>query len=319
MTQANKVLAALFVAQLLLAVGIDVASRPPAATDIDSAILDIDQNKISKIVLDDGKSNNKVTLARVDGKWQLPGYYQLPANQSIVANILTTLASTRSGWPVATTSSGIKRFKVGDDNYQTRITLANNGKTLETLYLGTSPGFRQLHLRRDGEDKVYTVKLNSYDFPVKNEHWLDKTLLQPQADIAELQGPGFTIDKQGDGWQMANGKGEVQKTEIDKLVNAVAHLNVQSVSDKEKSDKGYELTLKTGNNKLHYRFFSDGADYYVRRDGYQPSFKISKTEYEKITGETATQLVKHSVGSHKDNSQHAANQLKKQSPSKQSS
>ena len=316
MTRSNQILAALFVVQLLLAAGIEIGNRPPAAVDMQSALLDVDQKRISRIVLDDGKSG-KVTLSKVDGHWQLPNYYKLPASQSVVDNILTTLAKTRSGWPVATTAAGIKRFEVSDDNYQTRITLANDDKTLETLYLGTSPGFRQLHLRRDGEDKVYTVKLNSYDFPLKNEHWLDRSLLQPQGDIAELQGPDFTVDRQGEAWKLAGDTGEVQQAEIEKLVNAVSHLDVQAAADKTAGDKGYTLMIKTADSNIRYNFFSAGGDYYVRRDGYDQSFKISKGDYEKITGETATQLVKH-VGSEKtDGKQHASYNLKGQKPPQQ--
>jgi len=313
MTRTNQILAAVFVVQLLLAVGIEVGNRPPAAADIDSALLDVDQKQVSRIVLDDGKSG-KVTLSKVDGHWQLPDYYKLPANQAAVEKMLTTLATTKSGWPVATTAAGIKRFEVGNDDYQTRVTLANGDKTLETLYLGTSPGFRQLHLRRDSEDKVYTVKLNSYDFPLKDNDWFDKTLLQPQSDIAELQGPDFTVDRQGDEWKLASGTDEVQKAEIEKLVNTVAHLDVQYAADTKAGDKSYALTVKTGDHKLQYKFFNDGDNYFVSRDGYDESFKISKSDYEKITGETATQLVKHVDSGKADGKQHASYNMKGQKP-----
>jgi len=275
MTRSNQILAAVFIVQLVLAVGIEIGDRPPAAADINTVLLDVDQKQINRIVLDDGKSG-KVTLSKVDGHWQLPDYYKLPASQPNVERMLTSLATTKSGWPVATTTAGIKRFEVGDDHYQTRITLANDDKTLETLYLGTSPGFRQLHLRRDDEDKVYTVKLNSYDFPLKGKDWFDKALLQPQADIAELQGPDFTVDKQGDEWKLAGDAEQVQKAEIDKLVNAVSHLDVQYAADTKASDKSYALTIKvettisiTGSSRtVIIILFS--------RDGYAESFKIQQ-------------------------------------------
>ena len=318
MTRSNQILAALFVVQLLLAAGIEVGNRPPVANEAETALLNVDQQQINRIVLDDGKSG-KVTLSKVDGRWQLPDYYKLPASQSGVEKMLATLAMTKSGWPVATTSAGIKRFEVGDDNYQTRITLASDDKPLETLYLGTSPGFRQLHLRRDGEDKVYTVKLNSYDFPLKGKDWFDKTLLQPQADIAELQGPDFTVDKQGDGWKIAGGTGEVQKVEIEKLVNAVTHLDVQYAADTKAGDKGYKLTIKAADHNLHYTFFNDGDNYFVSRDGYDESFKISKNDYEMITGETATQLVKHGDGAKAVDKQHASYNMEGNEPLQQDS
>lgn len=293
MTRFNQILAGLFALQLAVAVGIGIVSRPPSANASAASVLTVKQDRINRIVLDDGKSA-RVTLRKVDGQWQLPDYYKLPASRSQVENILSTLETTRSGWPVATTSAGIERFEVAEDDYQTRITLAQDDKTLETLYLGNSPGFRQLHLRRSGEDKVYTVRLNSYDFPLKSEQWLDKTLLQPKTDIAELQGPGFTVDKKDADWTVADGNGEVQKAEINKLVNAITHLTVEEAVDKTAAvGNTYVLTVKASNDSLHYHFFNDGDGSYVKRDDYAQSFKIKKDSYQTITDETATQLVKH--------------------------
>jgi len=99
---------------------------------------------------------------------------------------------------------------------------------------------------------------------VKGKDWFDKALLQPQADIAELQGPDFTVDKQGDEWKLAGDAEQVQKAEIDKLVNAVSHLDVQYAADTKASDKSYALTIKVGDHDLHYRFFKDGDNYFVQ-------------------------------------------------------
>jgi hypothetical protein len=293
MTRFNQILAGLFALQLVVAVGIGFVNRQPSVNDIQTALLTVDQKKIDRIVIDNGKFK-KATLSKVNGKWELPDYHKLPASKALVDQILTSLSNTKNGWPVATTASSRERFEVSDDKFQTRIVLAKGDDTLETLYLGTSPGFRQLHLRRGGEDKVYTVKLNNYDFPPENDHWLDKSLLQPKGDIAEIQGPDFTVDKQGDEWKLAGADGEeVQKAEADKLANAVSHLSVQSAADKEKVKEGYALMVKVANDNIHYDFFSDGGNYFVKRDDYPEAFKISKADYEKITGETATQLVKH--------------------------
>jgi hypothetical protein len=309
MTRLNQILAGLFALQLVVAVGIGVVSRPPSASASAASVLTVKRDRINRIVLDDGKSA-RVTLSKIDGQWRLPDYYKLPARRLQVENILGTLETTRSGWPVATTSTGIERFEVADDDYQTRITLAQDDKTLETLYLGNSPGFHQLHLRRSGEDEVYTVKLNSYDFPLKNDQWLDKSLLQPKNDIAELQGPDFTVDKKDAGWTLANGNGEVDKAEINKLVDAITHLTVEAAVDKAApAGNSYALTVRASKDSLHYHFFNDGNNYYVKRDDYARPFRIKKGSYQAIAGETATQLVKHG-GDKPGNKQHASYNMK---------
>jgi hypothetical protein len=305
MTRFNQILIGLFALQLVAAVGIEFADQPRSANAAKATLLTVDSNQIDRIVITNSKSKEAV-LSKQDGKWLLPDDHKLPANQSLVEKIITSLKNTRSGWPVATTDSSIDRFKVADNDYEIRITLAKGNSPLETLYLGTSPGFRQLHLRRGGEDKVYTVKLNDYDFPADNKYWLDKTLLQPKQDIAEIKGPDFTIDKQGDTWKLAGTDSDVKKDEVKKLVDAVANLSVKESADKKESGKAYTLKVKTENNNISYDFFKDGGNYYVKRNDNPQAFRISKGDYEKITGETATRLVKHADSEKSSDKQHAS-------------
>lgn len=305
MTRFNQILIGLFALQLVAAVGIEFADRPQSANVAKTALLTVDGNQINRIVITNNKSKEAV-LSKQDGKWQLPDDHKLPANQSLVEKIITSLKNTRSGWPVATTDSGIDRFKVADNNYEIRITLAKDNDPLETLYLGTSPGFRQLHLRRGGEDKVYTVKLNDYDFPADNKYWLDKTLLQPKEDIAEIKGPDFTVDKQGDAWKLAGADSDVKKDEVKKLVDAVSNLSVKASADIKEPGKAYTLKVKTANNNISYDFFKDGSNYYVKRNDYPQAFRISKGAYEKITSESATRLVKHADSEKPPGKQHTS-------------
>ena len=160
---------------------------------------------------------------------------------------------------------------------------------MQTLYLGTSPGFRQSHVRRAGEDEVYAVKLNSYELPSQHTSWLDTALLQPRGDITSLQGSDFVLNKQGDGWQLAEGDGEAVKH---KLFNSLARLTVQGVAEKTFDNNDYALTVKASGNTLQYRLFKDGNDHYISRNDYVQTFKINQSDYEKITGENVTQLVK---------------------------
>jgi len=291
MNRFNQILIAALVVQIVLAGGIYFGSRTPSAEQTQMALLSADKSRINRITIDEGDDRQTV-LSKVDGTWQLPGYHQLPANQSKVDELIARLETTNSGWPVATTESSRHRFKVGDEDFQKKVILSNGDDALLTLYLGTSPGFRQLHIRKAGEDEVYAVKLNSYDFPSQNADWLDKTLLQPEGDIAGLKGPDFSLDKQNDSWQLAEGTGEVIKEEINKITGTLKRLTVQGVEDKPVDKSSYELSVTAAGNTHLYRFFKEGSDHYLSRDDYAEVFKINKSDYEQITGLSATQLVK---------------------------
>jgi hypothetical protein len=291
MNRFNQLLIAALVVQIIIAGGIYISNQAPAAEQMHMALLSTDSNTIDRITIDEGDDKHTV-LSKVDGIWQLPDYHQLPASRSKVDEILAKLESTHSGWPVATTASSRERFQVADKNYQKKISVGKGDDALQTLYLGTSPGFRQLHVRRAGEDEVYVVKLNSYEFPSQHTSWLDTALLQPGGDITSLQGSDFVLNKQGDGWQLAEGDGEAVKQEIDKLINSLARVSVQGVAEKTLDNTDYVLTVKAAGNTLQYRLFKDGNDHYISRNDYVQTFKINQSDYEKITGQNVTQLVK---------------------------
>jgi len=157
------------------------------------------------------------------------------------------------------------------------------------------PGFRQLHVRRAGQEEVYAVRLNSFDFPTEHSGWLDKSLLQPQGDIIGLEGPDFNVEKQAEFWQLVEGEGEVVEQEVKKLASALATLLVQNAEENTTADSNYELMVTAAGTTHRYRFFQQGNNYYISRDDYTPVFRISRSDFEEITGQTATQLVKKNV------------------------
>lgn len=291
MTRFNQLLIAALTVQIIIAGAMYYGNQSSTDDFVQTALLSTDKSEISRIVISNN-GNEKTVLNKVNGQWRLPEYHNLPANQNKIASILDKFSDIKTGWPVATTENGRERFEVSEEKYKTKVSLANGDNALESIYLGTSPGFRQLHVRRDNEDEVYAVKLNSVDFPVKNKDWLDKTLLQPKGDIAVLQGPDFAFNKEGDKWKLEHGEGEVIKEEVENLVSALSHLNVRDIEEKTAENPEYELTVNANNDTYTYRFFKEGDNYLINRNDYPQAFKINKSDYENITGKTVTQLVK---------------------------
>lgn len=290
MNRFNQLLGSALAIQIIIACGIYFGSQPPAAEQSQFVLFDVEKDRIDRITIDGGDSE-EIVLSNVDGTWKLPDYYQLPAQQNKITDILSTLKNTKRGWPVTNTVSSHERFKVSDKNFQKKVVFSKGDKDIQTLYLGTSPGFRQLHVRREGENEVYAVKLNSYDFPSQYNNWLNKDLLQPGGDIVNLRGKDFAFQKQGDNWQLTEGEGEPVTSEIEKIISTLAHLTVQSAEIKSISEIEYQLTIKAMGDTLKYHFFKEENDHFVSRDDYKLAFKINKSDYEKITGQSAIQLV----------------------------
>jgi hypothetical protein len=291
MNRLNQILVAVLAVQIVIAGGIYYASKPLPSAELQTVLLDFDPQKVSRVTIV-GEDGEQALLSKSGETWQLPDYHQLPVDAGKLQRMLDSLASTRSGWPVASTSDGRERFKVGDDNFNKKVVLGSGEEALKTLYIGTSPGYRQLYVRRDGEDAVYEVKLDNYEISPRNSDWLQATLLRPGGDIAALRGPGFELQKTAGKWQVASGSGEVVSDELDKVTGVLTRLRVIAAADKPAVDADYQLKVDAGDKKFTYRFFKDGDKRYVTRNDYEQAFEMNKPDYDRIVAATAKQLVR---------------------------
>lgn len=201
MQKTLRFLAVLLAAQLLLAVGLNLGGPRLAAHPVDAPLLDLAGKPVDRIILEGGEGES-LLLSKDDNGWKLPEQADFPADADKVTRLLERLQSLKHGLPVATSDTARTRFKVDEDAFERRIRLVSSGDTVATLYVGTSPGVRRGHVRRDGDDAIYAVEFASYDVPLKAEDWEDKTILAvPREEIASIQVAGLVLRPQGDtGW-----------------------------------------------------------------------------------------------------------------------
>jgi hypothetical protein len=286
----NLTLFILLILQIGVAASMHHVNNSNANEQFNQPIMDITEAKVDRISLDDGQGQ-KAILTRVNNQWQLENYFQLPANQSKVKSILDKLENDKSGWPVATTESSRLRFKVADNEFRKKLVIAS-GKETKTLYLGVSPGFRQLNVRRGGEEQIYSVRLNDYDFPLKDADWMDKTLLQPKADLSSIQAADFKLEKQQGKWQLDGSDGTLDKKQLSTFTSALSQLVVQDAEQKSAEGDIYKISLHAGDKDFQYQLFKSGDNHYIQRNDYPQAFKISAAEYKNLTVASAQQFIK---------------------------
>jgi hypothetical protein len=195
MNKTIRLLATLLGIQLLFALGLQFTGTNLAATasNGNAPLITIDKDKVDHFTIE-GPDAAKVILTKVEGNWQLPERHNFPADANKVKRLLGRLEGLKRGQPVTTTSGAHSRFKVTDDTFERRITLAAGGQTLARLYLGTSPGIRQVHARVDDQKPVYAVELETYDVPAAADGWEDKTLLEiPKTEIQSIDVAGLHL------------------------------------------------------------------------------------------------------------------------------
>ncbi len=194
-------LGVLLVAQLFLVLVMSAREGPLDANRPEALLLVHPLEEVDRIEIA-GPERPAVTLRRVGDGWRLPDYFAAPADGERIDSLLQRLATVQRGLPVATTEAAQPRFKVSETSFERRVRLYRGDETLATLYLGESPGLRQIYARTAADDAVYAVRLAAHELPVEAKGWLDPTLLAIEAgSIRELTlADGVRLRRNGESW-----------------------------------------------------------------------------------------------------------------------
>lgn len=225
-----------------------------------------------------GAADQGVAIERDGETWRLEG--GLPADAVKVDEVLERLAGLDAPFPVATSAAARERFEVTEDDHQRHVVLSAGGETVADVYLGTSPGYQQVHARRAGDDDVFAVGLSNFQVPAAPDQWLDKTLLQARGEVQAVARRGaWILRRAGEGWQVG-GPGEAaevtaaaEQAAAD-LVRRFSELRVMGAADAASAAEAaaeFDVTDADGQYVLTLYEDAGGSAYVVtssRRDGH---------------------------------------------------
>lgn len=290
MFQLNYKLAGLLLLQLIAAAAIYLFTQQDASQNTRESLLSLSKAKIDKLEISGDEQT--VVLQKQNDQWILPELHDLPVNSVKLNTVLDNLNALQTGWPIATTKGSHQRFKVTEDNYQRRIKLFQDNQVVADFFLGTSPGFRKVHLRKNDEDEVYSMELNTYDFPTKNNDWLNRKLLAVN-NIKTIEGSDFKL-RQGDSqWLFAEDNANtVDEDKAKRLMQAFNGLTVSDVVNEKPELSDSQKTVYTVENERQFTFtfFNKESNYYVKRDDKEQLFTLTKYEFERFTNHTKEAL-----------------------------
>jgi len=277
-------LSAVLVLQILFGTGLYINKQNEQHSGEEQTLLSLDMAQIDKITIQ--QEGSAAMLLKKGDSWLLPKLEQLPADKAKLHGLLGKLETLQTGWPIATTNSSHERFEVSKNKHQRHLQLYQGEKLKAELYIGTSPGFRKVHVRKAGQEAVYTAKLNTFDLPAENEQWLDKSLLAAQ-NITGIQGPDYSLEKQQDKWQLsANLQGELDQASVQKLLSAFNSLRITELSDEATEEdpepNSTSLRIKQGNKELSYTFKKQGENFSLSRSDIPQHFGLTEFDYSNI-------------------------------------
>ncbi|MEL7368250.1 MAG: DUF4340 domain-containing protein [Myxococcota bacterium] len=257
MSRINQILIVLLAVQTLgFVVGRSFSSDP---TEQSTAVFfaDLDADKVTAIeilgppaVKKDDPPQNKVTVQKTDGKWGIADADAYPVDDSKVTELVETLKKLRSRNRVLQSSVYHEKLEVSADKYQRKLTVtAGDQKTV--LYVGTSPRFKNVHVRLDGSDEVFLLNdFGTTQLGDRAWNWVDRDYVKYPSEQV---------------WQVTvkNSKGEVQ-LQKDPVSSEWGVLGLDKALDKSTVDdfvrKASNVNLESPVGKTVSAEFGLGAD-----------------------------------------------------------
>lgn len=270
----NRWLAIALVVQLVILAAVYWPRHPEARAG--KVLAGLDSAAATGMVIEDG-NGKKAELVKKDGRWQvrLADRSLYPAAADKVGRILEKLAGLDTARLVSTSAAARHRLEVADDHFDRRVKISAGGRDY-TLYLGSSPGYKRIHVRRGGSDSVYLVRdLAAWELAAMPSSWWKSDCLDyDPAKVAAVtvknpRGSFRLVRKDGE-WR--DGKGRVlDKAKTEDLLRDLCRLTITDVVTEKgyapKGDPAATLAIegKDGKKELSvWKPEKDGGDYTVK-------------------------------------------------------
>ena len=264
--------------QLVLAAILTFSGRDTGTFASKESLLDLKLIEVDKITIEE-KDKPVLVLEKQDEYWQMPGNFDFPVDQDKIGKVTDKLFGINKSWPVATTEAAWKRFKVSGDNFERKMVFSKGDNAINTLYIGSSPSYRKVHVRLNDQDEVYSVEFSTFEVGSASNDWEDKSYLHVERDqITELVLPTVTLKQDGEKLVVTELKEteESNESEINNLTNKIAKLSFSEVLGNEDQpeyrqqspDMEIGLMVKSG-DQIKYTFskLTDTDDYVLKEVG----------------------------------------------------
>ncbi len=327
MSKLTRWLLVLLAAQLIVAVIIYMAGVSNDVNYKPAPLIALDKSQITKLVIVDGENettesnddnekshssdenknadknenadenvnsrqaekSNQVVMVKEGSDWKLPQLNQLPANQAKLDLAIGKLMGLQTSWPIATSEEAQQRFQVSEAKFKKKVQFFNGKNLLAELLLGTSPGFKKIHIRRADNNEIYSLELNGYDFPVDANDWLNQALLQVN-NITRLTFEQFVFERNDEKWEIIP-KGKLPKGKhlddkkieafADKLINLTV-TGVASSAPTGSNEKAVALSIFAEQDYIYYLQKNENK-HWIKRGDIDSWFEISASTYQSLS------------------------------------
>ncbi len=287
----SKILSVALVAQLGLTALLISNSNKLETFSSEESLLGVSSGQVDQISIFE-KDKPELKLSSKDGSWTLSDQAGVALLAEKITPITNALFESKKSYPVGRTAIAAKQFKVVDSDFERKVVVSKGGTPLKTLYIGTSPTFKKVHARVDGQDEIYELTANSYEFSTKAADYYDKEALKvPMNKISKITLKGIVFNQKDGKYQVSDLKDgeETNQTEVASLMGRLSNpvyedlLSAEQVAPIKDKAPVLEYVIDTVDNQsLSFKYFGPLEEqFYALKTEKSPIyFKIRKAGYD---------------------------------------
>lgn len=209
-----------------------------------------------------GENQETVKLKRSGEEWVIPNADNFPAQKADIENLITSVIGLKSRNQVLTGSTYHTKLEVAESDYRRKLVMGtSNGD--QVVYLGSSPSFKNIHIRRSDDDTVYQVTgLSESDAGSRAWNWVNRNYVSyPEEEVWSItlknEHGSFQLDKDpaSNTWALVGEDTELDTDKINELVNDAREIGLEAPIGKEakaeyKLGETATLTLTVGTSTI---------------------------------------------------------------------
>ena len=282
---------------------INLTGDDPVAFEADTPLLALDEESMDVVTIEQ-QGEAALRVVRKEAGWVLPEKGDFPVMSAKFEKFTEKLLGAKRSWPVGKTLVAARQLKVMPDHFERRVKFLRGTDVLGDVFLGTSPGFRRIHARLEGDKHTYAIDFNAFDAPVDADQWYDTEILKTAVEeIARIDLGAYAL-KAGDGEFQVEGLKKNEETyaePVRQLVERVAEVGFKEVlsgDGKTLFDKGkpiveYTIETRDGSTIKHTVAAPRNSDHYILKSSAQPHyFGVDRDRFDKLRDTKRAQLVK---------------------------
>ena len=289
MSRLNQILIVALVAQIGLAVYLNVFAGQTTAAATEPLLADFAADEVVELTIA-GSEGETITLAKSGDSWVLPTAADFPADGSKITPVLENLAGIETGRLVTETEGSHAQLEVGNQAFNRRVEVTRQDGSRDIVFLGSSAGAGATHVRVNDQPEVYlTDAISAFEVNPQAASWIDTLYFTtPQTATVALtleNGNGtFEFEKEGELWTLTDlAEGEtVDQVAVTTLLNQTHSIRMtepvgllseagQTFADPlatvtvETGDQTYQLSVGEQDSEDNsYLFSASSSPYYVR-------------------------------------------------------